>query len=184
MSNWSTFRYQFVSINLHLLYRPRHLCLLFGTIHKASGDPCLIEFRTPLLIGTREYFILGQFMCNDNHFVLSLCTNFEVQVRLFQQCTVEKSLMWYMGQGFQIEINGRLHRFLAKAEYNSVAIICFVVFGNLITRYLFHPPSDFCISQQEGRHHRMTYSDIISKENSRQLQQATSFNTHSKLLYS
>ena len=26
-------------------------------IHKASGDPCLI-FRTPLLIGTREYIIL------------------------------------------------------------------------------------------------------------------------------
>ena len=53
MSNWSTFRYKFVFINLHLLNRPWHLCLLFGTIHEASGDPCLI-FRTPLLIGTRE----------------------------------------------------------------------------------------------------------------------------------
>ena len=58
MSNWSTFRYKFVCINLHLLYRPRHPCLLFGTIHEASGDPCLI-FRTPLLIGTREYCIEG-----------------------------------------------------------------------------------------------------------------------------
>ena len=54
MSNWSTFRYKFVWINLHLLYRPRHPCLLFGTIHWASCDPCLI-FRTPLLIGTQEY---------------------------------------------------------------------------------------------------------------------------------
>ena len=39
-----------------ILYRPRHPCLLFGTVkyvHEASGDLCLI-FRTPLLIGTRE----------------------------------------------------------------------------------------------------------------------------------
>ena len=56
MSNWGTFRYKVVYINLHLLYRPRHPCLLFGTIHEASGDPCLI-FRTPLLIGTREYAV-------------------------------------------------------------------------------------------------------------------------------
>ena len=55
MSNWSTYSYKFVWINLHLLYRPRHPCLLFGTIHEASGDPCLI-FRTPLLIGTQEYW--------------------------------------------------------------------------------------------------------------------------------
>ena len=41
MSNWSTFRYNFVCINLHLLYRPRHPCLLFGTTHEASDDPCL-----------------------------------------------------------------------------------------------------------------------------------------------
>ena len=54
MSNWSTFRYKFVWINLHLLYRPRHPCLLFGTVHEASGDPCLI-FHTPLVIGTREH---------------------------------------------------------------------------------------------------------------------------------
>ena len=54
MSNWSTFRYKFVCINLHLLYRPRHPCLLFGTIHESSGYPFLI-FRTPLLIGSREY---------------------------------------------------------------------------------------------------------------------------------
>ena len=32
ISNWSTFRYMFVFINLHILYRPRHPFLLFGTI--------------------------------------------------------------------------------------------------------------------------------------------------------
>ena len=57
MSYWSTFRCKFVTINLHLLYRPIHPCLLFGTIHEASGDPCLI-FRTPPLIGTREYIVV------------------------------------------------------------------------------------------------------------------------------
>ena len=53
MSSWSTFRYKFLSINLHLLYRIRHPCLLIGTIHKASCDPCL-TFCTLLLIGTRR----------------------------------------------------------------------------------------------------------------------------------
>ena len=53
MSKWSTFRYKFVSINLHLLYRPRHMWLIFRPIHFSSCVP-LHLFRTPLLIGTRE----------------------------------------------------------------------------------------------------------------------------------
>ena len=48
MSKWSTFRYKFVCINLHLLYRPRHMC----PIHFSSCVPLRL-FRTPLLIGTR-----------------------------------------------------------------------------------------------------------------------------------
>ena len=36
------------------MYRPGHPYFLFGNIHEASGDLCFI-FRTPLLIGTREY---------------------------------------------------------------------------------------------------------------------------------
>ena len=54
MSKWSTFRYKFVSINLHLLYRPRHMWLIFRPIHFSSCVPLRL-FRTPLLIGTREY---------------------------------------------------------------------------------------------------------------------------------
>ena len=53
MSKWSTFRYKFVSINLHLLYRPRHMWLIFRLIHFSSCVPLRL-FRTPLLIGTRE----------------------------------------------------------------------------------------------------------------------------------
>ena len=56
MSKWSTFRYKFVSINLHLLYRPRHMWLIFRPIHFSSCVPLRL-FRTPLLIGTREYLI-------------------------------------------------------------------------------------------------------------------------------
>ena len=54
MSKWSTFRYKFVSINLHLLNRPRHMWLIFRPIYFPSGVPLRL-FRTPLLIGTREY---------------------------------------------------------------------------------------------------------------------------------
>ena len=58
MSNWSTFRLKFVGIKMHCIdLDSRHKCLLFGTIHEASGDPGLI-FRTPILIGTREYLDL------------------------------------------------------------------------------------------------------------------------------
>ena len=57
MSKWSTFRYKFVSINLHLLYRPRHMWLIFRPIHFSSCVPLRL-FRTPLLIGTREYITL------------------------------------------------------------------------------------------------------------------------------
>ena len=54
MSKWSTFRYKFVSINLHLLNRPRHMWRIFRPIHFSSCVPLRL-FRTPLLIGTREY---------------------------------------------------------------------------------------------------------------------------------
>ena len=34
----------YACINQHLLYRPRHPCLLFGTIHEASGDPTPVPY--------------------------------------------------------------------------------------------------------------------------------------------
>ena len=47
LSIWSTFRYKFVCINLHLLYKPGHPCPLFGSIYEASDDLCQLCHSKP-----------------------------------------------------------------------------------------------------------------------------------------
>ena len=65
MSNWSPFRYKFLNINMHLLNRPRHPCLLIGTIHEVSDNLCLL-FCTIFLIWTWEYYLECAFLTNQS----------------------------------------------------------------------------------------------------------------------
>ena len=75
MSKWSTFRYKFVSINLHLLYRPGHMWLIFSPMHFSSCAPLRL-FWTPLLIGTREYLEV-QYNFGRNFWFLVLDCNLD-----------------------------------------------------------------------------------------------------------